>query len=171
MTKNPVVLAIAPKSKRLGVAVFCGERLIYYRLAGLLSRRMSRLKNARKIIQSLIKFYQPEYFVMEKLIYKQQKTRSNTKLCGTITAVVESNNLQVRLYSLKDARRHFCTNDKPTKEKVANLLVQHYPELKRYLSGQNKWQRNYGIHIFSAVALGLYAIRQVHSSKQKDDHV
>jgi Holliday junction resolvasome RuvABC endonuclease subunit len=168
MEDDPVILAIAPKSKRLGVAIFCGKRLIYYQRAGLLSRGINESTNACRIIQKLIKSYKPEILVIEKLIYPQQKTEPIIRLCQRIIEVAELNNLKVKSYSPKEVRLHFCQRDEPSKEHLARQLICHFPELEKYQTGQSKRQRQYGMLIFSAIALGLYCAVKINKLSNKN---
>lgn len=153
----PIVLAISPRSTRLGVAVFRGELLLNYELFGL-SRRQTRTEAAAQSVNDLIHSYGPSLVAVEKFAFPQQKTISLGHLRDKIVQAACDNEVKIAFYSLERVRSHFPSNSR-SKLRNSNLaLLTAYPELRRYLQGQSKKQEIYWRPMLNAVAIGLHAI-------------
>lgn len=153
-------MAISPRSTAFGVAVFQGERLLYYGLIGLWSARVDRLRNAGEKVKNLIMTYDPACLAIEKLTYPQQRSASLMRLCQKIQKVAAENNLKIISHPLGETRSYFSGGTKPTKQKTANTLAGIYPELKKHLHGQSRRQWIYGMPVLNSIALGLYSVRR-----------
>ena len=160
------ILAIALKSKRLGAAVFFGERLIYYQSSSLILSGKNRLSAAKKITDQLIQRFAPRYLALEEITNIRQKNQAMKNLRRMVVKTSERRTLFVKSYSLNEIRAAFCPDKKPTRKKVAKVLVTHYPELKKFVERQSPWQLDYAQLIFSAVATGLVCARDISPAKR-----
>jgi hypothetical protein len=156
MITAPIILSIVPKSNRLAVAVFEGPHLLYYRICTLISRGRNRLLTARALVEHFIRRYNPELLIIESPVYVQQKTARLTALNNEITATAERLNVALKFKSSIDVRSYFFPESKSNKFGLADLIIERYPELESYLDRRNTSPQQYGLFIFSAVALGLY---------------
>ena len=156
----PIVLAISPRSTRLGVAVFQDEYLLYYGLVGLWSKQIDPRTNVESKIRRLIDTHESNFLVLEKLVYPQQRTESLTHLYECLFQTATAARILVEHYDPRIVRRQLQGNGRPNKQTTALYLAAHYPELKTYTAAQNNRQRIYWDPVLNAIALGLYAIRR-----------
>jgi len=166
MKKYPVVLAIVPKSFRLAIAVFHGKHLAYYRICTL-SQRQNRLIKVRSLTEYFIQQHCPDYLVIESLIYVQQQTKGLLAVNEEIIKAAENSSTKIISFSPAEVRASFVSNERTNKLKVANVLIALYPELNALLNYQSRSPQQYGLLIFNAVALGLFAVRTVCSAFNK----
>ena len=157
---DPIILAISLKSAQFGVAVFQGERLLFYRIFSFASSVGSADRDTRLKILKLIETFAPKVIVVEKFIYPQQKTTRLISALETVETIAKISGTSLIRQSPKAIRTFFSKIDKPTKANAARILARRYPELQRYLDNTSKWQWTYISQIFNAVALGLYTAQQ-----------
>ena len=55
-----------------------------------------------------------------------------------------------------NVRRRITPAIRPTRENASRVLVERYPELKRY-ARKSDWERKYYGHVFTAIGCGLAA--------------
>jgi hypothetical protein len=155
---NPVILAIALRAHHLAIAVFDDGHLVYYRICTLRSRRGHRLLAARGLVEYFISRYRPDLLAIESLIYVQQQTPSLLSLREAVVKTATKLGVKVAFISPADVRSSFSQDNVTNKLKVAEQLVDIYPELGSYLNKINTSPQQYGLQIFNAVALGLYVL-------------
>jgi Holliday junction resolvasome RuvABC endonuclease subunit len=160
MTK-PVILAITLRAQRLAIAIFAERRLTYYRICSLNLRGQQRLSVARGLIEYFVGRYKPDLLAIESLVYIQQQIPSLLSLSDEIVKTASKLGVEVDFISPADIRAYVFHEGEANKFNVARKLVALYPELSFYLDSTNASPQQYGLHIFNAVALGLYVADMV----------
>lgn len=151
-------LAIAPITKRLGVAIFENTELIYFAVATVKSDKIDQILKIKisQTVRNLISEFEPDLVVV-KALNKQQEKSKNLKLASRqIKFEAETAGLQAVEVSLNAVKKMLCGDYKPTKTNAYTMLASFYPELQRFLRQPNKWQREYYDAMLSAVAIGFY---------------
>ena len=70
---SPIVLGIDPGARQIGVAVFCGEELIFYAVKSFKKRsEEDTLRKLRKVLEKMISAYRVEFVALERVVYVQQ---------------------------------------------------------------------------------------------------
>lgn len=167
---KPVVLALALRSGRLAAALFSGDELIYYDSCGLNSKRLpaAAVKVVQSKLENFIKTYDPDFLALEKIIYRQQKLPQISDLYRATEIIAEKFNLPVRFYSPLEARAYLCGADKkPVNKPALRALARLYPEFKRYLNCQSKWQVKYAALLFRAIAIGYFGMKIAQRRRRK----
>ncbi|MBK8464945.1 MAG: hypothetical protein IPL32_03865 [Chloracidobacterium sp.] len=150
------ILSIAPGRGRLGVATFRDGRLIYYGVKSLRQFRSNAdlLTGLEKILSNLCTYYCIRTVIMP-LLNKQQR-HSAALICveKVIEQFARRQNIAIHRYDPMAIRRVFCPGIRPTKANTSDKLVEIYPELIRYRSGESDWELRYYGYLFSAIAGG-----------------
>ena len=162
----PATLGLDIGARRVGVAVFRGEELVFYAVKSI--RRESEtetLKRLEKTLAILIEKYGIEAVALEKIVYPQQQRRSIVKAAyQKAKRLALKNRLRLFEYDPALIRRIICRNEKSTKNRAALLLSEKYAELARCFNAPKNWQRQYYSPLFDAVAAGFVC------SFEKDDN-
>ena len=164
--KNKIkILAIKPGTKILGVAILEGENLIFRKIKYIRTKRLKEkeiLSKAREIIFKLIKRFQPDIMVVEKITHPLAKgSFLLNNIVKEIRNTAKECKLKICSFSQKEIQKFFCRNEKPTKLKTAEIICSFYPWLYRdYEKEKNKaWFRfKYHLRMFDAVALARYCL-------------
>lgn len=162
--KNKRILAIDPGTRYIGIAVLDGTQLAYYGVKSLPRRKSQHevLKEARKIIRSLIDDFKPMALVVEKTFFAND--RNGTLLnafADEIGKIGRRNRLSVRALAANTVRKIVCKDGTATKQEVAKAIVSLFPELSPYLSSDRRWKERFYYNMFDAVALGVAALYAV----------
>ena len=159
MNGSPVVIAAVPKSRYIAIAVFSAQSLIYYKICSVVSRQQNRLLKTSGLIEYFVRRYQPQLLAIESLIYAQQQTSGLLALSEEIAKSAQRAGIEVDFYSPVDVRSSLFSDKRGNKFQAAYKLIELYPELVPYLNPTNSNPQQYGLLLFNAVALGLYAVR------------
>lgn len=155
------ILAIRPGRREMGVAVFRGETLRYWGIAGFRNSDSEQVHlDVDKRLRSLIRRYNPNILAMEKV----NLIRLNTSpVLKKVVAHIASTSLESSLrfcpYSLDTVKKSLCSTTQVTRKEVVNQIVQSYPHLERYTIWQSRWQEEYWMPMFAAIAVGLICKR------------
>ncbi len=156
-------LAIAPITKRLGVAVFENRELLYFAVATVKSNKIAqslKIKVSQTVL-NLIGEFEPDLVVIETL-NKQQEKSKNLKLAIRQTKVeAETAGIRAVEVSFNAVKELLCGDNKSTKTNAFVKLATVYPELQRFLRQPNKWQKEYYDAMLSAVAVGFYHQKEI----------
>ncbi len=165
---NQTILSVAPSARELGVAVFCGESLLYYGVKTVKATRQSGSlpENVGKCVSQLLADYEPDYVAFSTPATVQQQTFSILTVAEMIRQTVEENKIEFSEYRMSVVRRRLSPKTKSGKREIAKLLASRFPELERYLYSQNLWQYVYYARIFDAVAIGLVCLEDVNKAKE-----
>jgi Holliday junction resolvasome RuvABC endonuclease subunit len=161
MSHPKTILATALTSRKLAVAIFFEERLIYYQSSSLASKEKCPADVAARNIENLIRAYNAKSLAIEELVYKQQQIPTVTTLRQKTIKVSRKYGLTVRSYTPSEVRSSLCRDSKSTNTALARVLVSHYPELKKFWRNQTEHQSAYRQLLFKAIAIGLCCAKDV----------
>lgn len=165
MTQNQIILAISIKARRLGIAILDDKHLLFYQMINLGNSRKERFAIAEAKVRNLINIYHPNVLAIQSLILIPQRTTFFQQLTETIIKSAENYRfLSIKTYLLNKVRTYYCQQEKPTNENVARFLAGQYPELKKFIENNSRWQKFYAMLILNAVALGLYCADDISNS-------
>ncbi|MDD5773249.1 MAG: crossover junction endodeoxyribonuclease RuvC [bacterium] len=155
MNKIKNILAVDPGSRYLGVAALENNQLVYYGVRRIKTNQLAgeRIKEAERIIQKLIDYYQPQVLAIEKPLYHWSKqSKLLDKICVVIKETAKENKVRVREFTPEQIRKSVCGNSNATREETAEKLFSKFPESGMF-SDKNKIKDRYWHHIFDAVSL------------------
>ena len=167
-----ILMAIKPKGKYLGIAVFKDAELIDWRIRRIKEKNMKPVqvvKKAEMIIAGLIDDHAPKVLLLEDPCFSQNsKSRLSNKIVPTVATIGKERGLKVRFFSPTEVKQFICQDEKATKMRVEKKIVtQYYPWLYwRYEADSKKhwYEKAYHTILFDAVALGIYCYH--HSNKR-----
>ena len=148
------VLAIFPNWRGFGFAMFNGSaRLLRY---GVKDIRTDQNGNSVREVEELINEYDPQVLILRECELRQcARIRRLTK---SLTLLGKKNDLEVHAYSRAEIWQCFSKHGHVTKQCVASVIAEQFPQLKRMLPTLEKkyWWDNERHHmgLFDAVALG-----------------
>lgn len=165
----PLIFAIDPGTKQIGVAVLAGPDLLYYGVKTIAKRDTPQFvltAVSRHIIQ-LIYRYEPQYLAIEKMFITQKNSALLAVVTEQIKALSKQKGLRVYEYAPTSVRKRLCETGRATKQTVAKFLAEQYPELKRYLNRRRQWERQYYANMFDAIAVGLVCYQDLMKKKDR----
>ena len=163
----PIVLGIDPGARQIGVAVLCGEELLFYGVKSFKKRTEDdTLRKLRKIIDKIVIAYRVESVALEKIVYVQQNRSFVKNVYKEIQDFLENREIPVFEYNPKLIRQIICRSEKATKRNTALRLSQKYNELVRYFSVPKPWQKRYYALLFDAIAAGLVCAQDLKDKQQ-----
>lgn len=154
-SKNIRIISIAPSVNGFGFAVIEGdEKLIDW---GVMT--VSGDKNAESLakIEKLLALYKPHVMVLEDVEDSLRRLRIR-KLVPQIVALAKSRKVKVILLLRKQVRQLFFTDGQGTKQALAELLAEWFPEElgDRLPPTRTIYKsKDRRMDIFDAVALGV----------------
>lgn len=155
METSPI-LALDPGTRHMGVAVIQGRELLHYGVRDFRRRRPAdqMIRATRKIIIDLAEGYQATVLAYEKTFYVQQKSSALLHVQEMeIARVGKALGLRVVGYSPAEVRKRLCDRGNATKQAVADLLIQRFPELTGYRHAREPRREEYWLNMFDAVAV------------------
>lgn len=152
------ILAIAPITKRLGVAVFENAELIYFAIATVRSNKIAQSLKVKisQTIRNLINEIEPDLVVVKKINKQQEKSKNLKLVIRQIESECGRARIRIRGISFEMVKELLCVNNKKNKTTAFINLTDVYTELRRFLHQPNKWQKEYYDALLSAVAIGFY---------------
>lgn len=157
---NSRILAIDPGTKWMGVAFMENEQLVYHTVK-VIKRGKSpheNLQNARKAVLRLIRDYQPNTLVVEKVFFANNRHGSLMKvLFEEIKAIAKRKGLKFISFAPSSMKKYISGNGWANKYEIAYAVTKKYPELKVYLTQDREWKERFHQNMFDAVALGMMA--------------
>jgi crossover junction endodeoxyribonuclease RuvC len=154
------ILAIAPGTRDMGVALLEGDKLAYHGVETIkrCNSLQETLKEGRKVILRLINDYQPDTLAVEKMFYaNNRKSVVLNVLAVVIMAIARMKGLEVVCYAPSEVKKFITGNGRASKMEVAKIVIAQYPELKVYMTQDRKWKEKYHQNMFDAVALAIMA--------------
>lgn len=149
------VLAIDPTSRGFGFVVMEGpHRLVDY---GIKSIRPLSNAACLKKVAAQIRFFEPEYVVLENTKNKSRRCKRVQDLIESIRKLASKAKVRTRLISRHEMEEVFRPSGARTKLQVAEIISKQLPELASRMPRHRKaWMSEDGrINIFDAVALAL----------------
>jgi len=151
------ILAIDPTSRGFGFAVL-EDRPLRLLDWGVVEHRRNKNIGAPSRLLRLIREYQPTVIVTEKCrVRHASRCRTTHPFVDLIALLVEEVPIPIVTCSREQVRRAFSRHGAVTKEEIARVISEVFPELKPRLPKRREiWQsEDYRISIFDAVALGM----------------
>ena len=160
------IVAINPGMEHVGLAVFEGEKLLWYGVKKF--RESKTVSEVRLQIQQylavLVQSYQPKVLVVEEPFYAQSLLSQRlVKVTRDIKTWGKLKGLPVRGYTPPEVKAFFC-RDQKTKQSLAEAMIEKFPFLRQYLS-YLPLRRRYWFHVFDAVGLGLMCAKRLNGEK------
>ena len=155
-------MAVDPGTRRFGIAILEGEKLIWYRVKYFHGRceLPDRRKNILSYLTKLLQKFEPEVLAVEEPFYTQAKESEYiTALSEDIKTWGKWKGLEVYGYLPTTVIAYFC-RDRQTRESLKEFLVQQYPVLTRY-HVLIPWDDKHWFRLFDAVGLGLMCSRKL----------
>lgn len=157
MNSSPnTILAIAPGTRELGIAIFIGGNLAYVSVKTITNRNSKEflLKEIGSILQKLFQSFSIGIVIAKAISQYQQLSPDLEQILVYIKSETIRKGLQLIEISLEQIKSVLCKSEKPTEKEAFEALLSTYPELERYWNRPNKWQDDYYAFLFSAVAVG-----------------
>lgn len=163
LNKKPIrILAIDPGTREMGVAVLEGNMLVYFSVKALRQGKLPQrvLRHGIQIIERLIDEYEPQVIALEKISYLGSRRSSVLHaFCKKIRMIAKTQNIDIFEHPSVLARKIICGDKKPTKRETAKVLVNLYPELRKYIieskTYNKKQKERYWMNVFDAITLAL----------------
>lgn len=157
MEQSPTtILALAPGTRHLGVAVLAGQELVYFAIKSFPGKKSAPtfLPQVAASLTKIIRRYRPNVLAIEETYYAQ--ARSSLLLA----ALISSLRILGRKHRLRNERilptevkRYFCSA-KPTRRNLAEAMTLRYTFLATFLRQHRT--RLYWQQMFDAVGLGAF---------------
>lgn len=148
-------LSVAPSSRGFGFAVLEGEsRLVDW---GVKSATGDKNSHCLAEVEKLIIFYRPAVLVLEEATSTRRSPRVQ-ELNTQLLDLAKQHTIKVKLLSRAKVRGAFFADGEGTKEALAALLAECFPEelTPRLPPKRRLWMSEaHAMGIFDAVALGL----------------
>ena len=159
---NPIILALDPGTRYIGVAVLAGRGLAYHGVRTLQAEQTphGRLEEVRRLVARLIRHFRPEILAVEKPFFARDRNAALLNvLVDEIRAVGREHGVRVVALAPSTVRKRVCGSGQATKAEVARAVAARFPELKALLQTGGSFRERYYGNLFDAVAVGLAAIR------------
>ena len=157
------ILSIDPGTRKMGVAFFDNEKLIYHGVKVIKKNKSPHesLKECREIVLSLINDFKPNVFVVEEAFFSKNRNASLLNvLVDEMKTIAKRKRVKFLSYAPSTVKKFTCGNGRASKKEVARVIVSKYPELKVYLTQDRAWKERFHHNMFDAVALGILAKKE-----------
>jgi Holliday junction resolvasome RuvABC endonuclease subunit len=161
---RPRILAVDPGTRLMGVAVLEDPRLIYYGVKSFRDKRPADalIRATRESLEELIARYHPDILAYEKTFYVQSKNSALLQVQESeIRRVGKIAGLRIMGYSPTRVRSLLCQDGRATKQIVARVLAERFPELDRYRVSSTPKQEKYWLNMFDAIAVGVVCTEEM----------
>ncbi|MBI1784309.1 hypothetical protein HYR69_04120 [Candidatus Sumerlaeota bacterium] len=149
------ILAIDPSTKGFGFVVLeAPEKLVDW---GIKEAQGNKNAHCRRQISFLVDFYQPDLIVLEDITHGSRRCDRVRELILEIHEFGREHNLQTRSVSKADLRKTFESTGATTKDDIAKVLAERFPELALRLPVPRRpWDgQNPNMAIFGAVGMAV----------------
>jgi RNase H-fold protein (predicted Holliday junction resolvase) len=161
MNSSPIILAIAPGTRECGIALFNGTKLTYFSVKTLKHQNTNQdLPNqVSELIKNLLLWFSPQVVVIKSINQYQGLSVHLNKIVSHIKAEAKIHRVETIEITSEQIKYLIPNGNKLKQKKAFELIVEYYPELKRFWNRPNKWQNDYYAFLFSAVAVGLVFLK------------
>src|ERR1051326_3344252 len=171
--KPTTVIAIAPGTRALGVAVFEDLHLIYYGIKEAGKHRVahtphSRARQAAATVDQLIHKYQPQMITIGRLSAIQHYSPKLRTITQHLARLARHRRLIIREYDPALVRRSLYEEGRATRVTTTKQIATLYPELTRLACGVSVWQQIYYARMFTAVAAGYLCAREMSALRERE---
>jgi crossover junction endodeoxyribonuclease RuvC len=159
--KEPVILALDPGTREMGVAVLQSDELLDYRVKTFRNGRRVKdlLIQVADSMNELLDLYKPDVVVIEKPFFA--KTKRSALLIFLVQELrrgVRGRGAILKLIGPQEVRARLVGNARATKRDVARKVIERFPEMREYFHPGDHWQERYWGHVFDAVGIGLVVL-------------
>lgn len=157
-TKEPVILALDPGTKEMGVAVLQGSELLDYRVKTFRNGRRVKdlLIQVAQSMKELLDLYKPDVVVIERPFFaKTKRSALLVFLVQELRRGVHARGATLRLIGPLEVRARLLGNSRATKRDVARKVIERFPELREHFHPGNHWRERYWGHVFDAIGVGM----------------
>jgi len=160
--KHPpkTILALAPGTRHLGVAVLAGRELIYFGVKSFPGKKFAStfLPQVAAALTAVIRRYRPNVLAIEEAYYAQARS---SLLLPSLISSLQILGRKHRLHNERilptEVKRYFCIG-KPTRRRLAEAMSLRYTFLATFLRQHRT--RPYWQQMFDAVGLGTFVACQ-----------
>ena len=156
----PRILALDPGTRKMGVALLEGERLVYHGVNAFPGGRSPRrrLRDAHGAVARLLNDFRPDVLAMEgAFVTGNRRVALLNVLADEIQAIAGNRGLPVMRFAPATVKKHVTGDGHASKDAVARAAARVFPELVVYLTQDRKWKTLHHANMFDAVAVGLTA--------------
>jgi len=154
--KQMRTLAVAPSTRGFGFALIEAQRLVDW---GIKSVKGEKNKASVSKVEALLALYKPEILVLEDASADESRRSPRIRLLTRqLAALAETHGVEARQLTRLQVRHVFFHDEKGTKEGLAQMLAQWFPEELGLLLPPKRrpWMsEDCRMNIFEAVALAL----------------
>lgn len=168
----PNILSLDIGAKRLGVAVFENERLVFYAVKSIAKRNRDETSSTvEKALTNLTADYEIQVIAVEQLIYLQQQRSAVTHSFEQIKRFARIKNIRLVAFNPLLVRQIICQNKSANKKRTFQIVSQMYSELRKYEAVSEIWQQAYYAYLLNAVALGLVCLKELKTQQGRQTHL
>lgn len=156
----PRILALDPGTRAMGYALLEGDQLVYQGVK-VFPRDVApheQLAQYLEGVASLIVNARPRVLAVERtLVAKSARMALLNTFALEIERLGRKRRLKVLSFAPNTVKKFVTGSGTASKEKVAEMLIYRYPELRAYLIHESCWKRRHHENMFDALAVGLLA--------------
>lgn len=153
------ILAISPTSRKIGIAVFEGTRLLDWHTANF-PHAWSDQK-LQMMLSCIGKYIVPETEAVVIKIPDMLPTSENyIKLVGTINVLLENRRIKPVYITLSEAKAWYSGNKRISKTKIWDRITERFPEMLPEYTHEQQNKRVYYANMLEAVAIGYYYLKE-----------
>ena len=157
MMEKEKVLALQPSSQGLGFAVLAGPRhVLDWGVKRI--RKGDKNANALKVLQGMIQLYWPAVIVLEDYAGKGSRRRPRIqRLIDEVSRLASKHHIATCSFSRSQVRKAFGSAGAHTKQEIARIVAERFPELAPQLPPPRKiWKsEDHRQSTFDAVSFAL----------------
>lgn len=160
---SPLILAVDPGIKYVGIAVLFGAELQYYGIKTVTKHHSPNdvLNEITGTIGHLISQYKPTFLAIEQPFISKNDSSLLVVVAEQIKAIARQNGLLVYEYAPTSVKKRLCRTGRATKRVVAKVISERYPYLASYYARTSYWEQQYYGNMFDAIAVGLVCYQDI----------
>src|SRR5216683_8074541 len=154
------ILALAPGTRHLGVAVLAGRELIYFGVKSFPGKKIAStfLPQVAAALTPIIHRYRPNVLAIQETYYAQARSSLFlSHLISSLQLLARKHRLHNERILPTEVKRYFCISS-PTRRHLAEAMILRYTFLATFLRKHRTspyWQQ-----MFDAVGLGTFVACQ-----------
>lgn len=155
-----IVLALAPYSQRLGVAILDRSELLHFKVKTFaLPRTAASISvETRRELAAFMDQYHPNVLILKTLSKRQSSSENQRAVVEQIIKVANAGRIPILNVSFESVKRSVVRRSTPTDQETFAAIKELFPELRKLTNFQNRHQREYYRPLLAAVTLGFSKI-------------
>lgn len=160
---SQIILAIAPGSRRLGIAIFSDCELIYFAVKTVSRNHSAALQKEEitELLAELFACFKPHFVALKAVNQYQQTSIVLKEIIKLLKRQTKARRVPISEISLEQIRSFAGNTEKQTQMKTFQTLTTLYPELRQFAGRPNRWQNEYYRNLFSAVSVGAICLKSL----------